>query len=303
MPRGPLDGPSTLRWLAAHSTPGVDGVDAGAYRRLTAGGVLVVEPVRSASGDTAVRVSVSGLGGAPDRLPDSDELARVGRLLDLDRDLDAVRRDLGDDRALRGLFAAHPGLRVVGLWSGWEALIRVVISQQVSVAGARTLAGRVTRRATPPVTDGPPGLDRYFPTPEELARIDPRAAGLTGARSAALVGLARAVVDGELVAEPEDHPDGGPGWLADLSRRRGVGAWTLAELSMRVLHDPDAWPAGDLVLRRACAVHGVDPAVAAVRFRPWRAYAATLLWEATFFAPAAAGTAGAGKLSGPRSAP
>lgn len=300
-----------LRWLAAHSTPGVDGVtpgggpgsgglDGAGYRRLIRGGVLVVEPVRADGVDTAVRVSVRGRGGVPDRLPDAGELTRVRRLLDLDRDLRVVHHALGGDPVLARLAAAHPGLRVLGGWSGWESLIRVVVGQQVSVTGARTLAGRLVRLAAPPVPDGPPGVDRWFPGPEELARIDPRAAGLTGARSAALTGLARAVVEGELLAEPDEHPGGGPGWLADLARRRGVGPWTVAYLAMRVLHDPDAWPAGDLVLRRACEAHGVDPAVAAVRFRPWRAYAATLLWEATFFRPPLAEAAAA--VSGPRSA-
>jgi len=54
---------------------------------------------------------------------------------------------------------------------------------------------------------------------------------------------------------------------------------------MRVLRDPDAWPAGDLVLRKACrareAAAGLDPdrpSDADEAWRPWRAYAATHLW-------------------------
>jgi AraC family transcriptional regulator of adaptative response / DNA-3-methyladenine glycosylase II len=289
LPVGRFDDAAVLRWLAAHTTAGVDEVRDGAYRRVTVDGVLVVRPAPSrVTGDIADRR----------RAPRAAELDRVRQLLDLDRDIDEVERALTLDPVLAPLVAARPGLRVIGGWSAWETLVRVVVGQQVSVAGARTLAGRVVRAAGTAVAE-PVALDRLFPTPAELAGADLSTVGLTGARLRSLTGLARAMADGDLVAEPGLHPDGAAGWLRDLGRSPGVGPWTLAYLAMRVIHDPDAWPAGDLVLRKALTWFGLDPTAAAERFRPWRAYAATHLWEATWGSRTGP-TRDAG-VSGPRS--
>lgn len=292
---GPLDAAAMLRWLSAHTTAGVDEVVAGAYRRTTDDGVLVVRPTSTVPTSTlptpaggpavAAAVEVRVDGPRSPRRPTATEVDRVRSLFDLDRDLQDVERSLGRDDVLGRLVAARSGLRVMGAWSPWEALVRVVVGQQVSVAGARTLAGRVARAAGHEVPGGRPGLDLAFPDPAELLAADLGPVGLTGARRRTLTALASAVVEGRVTLDPAGHPAGGPGWLADLAAVPGIGPWTLSYLAMRVLHDGDAWPAGDLVLRRACQRYGLDAGSGADHLRPWRAYAATHLWEATWGAP------------------
>jgi len=292
---GPLDAVAMLRWLGAHTTPGVDEVVAGAYRRSTDDGVLVARPTPAPTPAEAPTVPTPA-GGLPvaagvevridrprsPRQPTATEIGRVRSLFDLGRDLEDVERSLGRDDVLGRLVAARSGLRVMGAWSPWEAVVRVVVGQQVSVAGARTLAGRVARVAGYEVPGARPGLDLAFPGPAELLAADLGPVGLTGARRRTLTGLAAAVTGGRIAVDPAEHPAGGPGWLADLAALPGIGPWTLSYLAMRVLHDADAWPAGDLVLRRACQRYGLDARSGVEHLKPWRAYAATHLWDATW---------------------
>jgi AraC family transcriptional regulator of adaptative response / DNA-3-methyladenine glycosylase II len=53
----------------------------------------------------------------------------------------------------------------------------------------------------------------------------------------------------------------------------GIGPWTAQYIAMRALSDPDAFPSGDLVLRRACGGRETED------WRPWRAYAAMHIWQ------------------------
>jgi AraC family transcriptional regulator of adaptative response / DNA-3-methyladenine glycosylase II len=100
--------------------------------------------------------------------------------------------------------------------------------------------------------------------------------GVTRARSRALLGLARAVADGALVLDRYADPLATREALLALP---GVGPWTAEYIEMRALGWPDAFPAGDLGLRKALG--GVSTSECAARsepWRPWRAYAAAHLW-------------------------
>ena len=66
----------------------------------------------------------------------------------------------------------------------------------------------------------------------------------------------------------------------------GIGPWTADYVALRVFGDPDAFPVGDLVVRRQAerlGLPGVEKALLAhaERWRPWRAYAAVHLWAAS----------------------
>ena len=169
--------------------------------------------------------------------------------------------DTGHDPAALGgdpLFARAPGIRVPGAWSGWELAVRAVLGQQVSVAGARRTAAKLVAEL---------GSDGRFPEPERVA--DGALPGMPRAREGALRALARAVTDGLRLDPPLDIP----ATRAALLELPGFGPWTVEYIAMRALRDPDAWPAGDLWLKRAA---GADEAE---RWRPWRAYAAMVLWQ------------------------
>ena len=71
-----------------------------------------------------------------------------------------------------------------------------------------------------------------------------------------------------------------PEFRTELLALPGIGPWTVDYLSVRALGDRDAYPSGDLVLRRALGVATAREAEArAESWSPWRAYAAMHLWS------------------------
>ena len=260
--RAPFDGAAALRWLAAHAIPGLEDVTDTAYTRLVPGGSVTLTPMgrrEPASGPDATTDHVR-LRAEVDDPRTLGRLARRARqLLDLDADPHAVLAAIPD------LAVGNPGLRVMGSWDPWEGLARIVLGQQVSLKAARTLGGRLVAAA---------GADGRFPTAQQVTDADLSTVGLTGARARSLLACAAAVARGDVALDGSVAADDA---LAALQPLPGVGPWTAAMVAMRVLRDPDAWPAGDLVLRKACEGAGLDPDDAEA-WRPWRAYAATHLW-------------------------
>lgn len=265
--RPPFDADALLGWFAARAVAGVEEVTPSAYRRVVttdASSVSVtLEPV---DGHVVLRC----------RIDDVRDLAglvqRCRRLLDLDADPTSVSDLLAADPALTALVERRPGLRVPGSVDGFELATKAVLGQQISVAAARTLAGRLVKAFGAPLSTPDTALTHSFPTAETLAESDLRGVGLTGARARTLRGLAAAVAGGDLDLRPgADRGD---------TRRRlmalpGIGPWTVEYVSMRALADPDAFPATDLALRHALARHVITDTD---RWRPWRAYAAMHLW-------------------------
>ena len=268
--RAPLGFEAILAFLRPRAIPGVERVDEASYARTIAGGTLEVrdDPARA-----RLVVSVHA-----ERTPELYALAaRVRALFDLDADPAAVGRTLSQDPALRPHLRA--GLRVPGAWDGFELAVRAVLGQQVSVAGATTLSGRLVARFGVVVGAGD-ALTHLFPTPAALAEADVAAIGLPAARATAIRALARAVASGSLDLGGARELDA---TLAALVALPGFGPWTASYVAMRAARDPDAFPEGDLGLRKALAVSGVLPsarelAAHAERWRPFRAYAAMALW-------------------------
>jgi AraC family transcriptional regulator of adaptative response / DNA-3-methyladenine glycosylase II len=170
---------------------------------------------------------------------------------------------------------------VPSAWDPFELGVRALLGQQVSVGAARTLAGRLVRLCGTPLPGGPRGtLTHLFPAPAAVAGADLGRVGLTHARAAALRVFAAAVARGELDLTAAASLDE---QVARLTALPGIGEWTAHYVAMRALGDPDAFPAGDLGLRRALARGGRLPtprevAARAERWRPWRAYAVIALW-------------------------
>jgi AraC family transcriptional regulator of adaptative response / DNA-3-methyladenine glycosylase II len=281
--RTPLDAAGLLAFLGARAVPGVEAWDdaRGTYRRVLdlPHGPGVAELAPAPAGDH-VECAL--------RLGDMRDLAaavqRCRRLLDLDADPVAVDEALAADPLLAPLVDATPGRRVPGAVDGAELAVRAVLGQQISVAGARTLAGRLTAALGEPLPESlaDEALTHAFPTADALAAADPATLPLTRARAHALAGLCAAV------AAAEDPLALDPGADRDATRERlltlpGIGPWTAEYVAMRALGDPDAFPATDLGVRRALERRGEpgDPrgaAQRAERWRPWRAYAVQHLW-------------------------
>ena len=204
---------------------------------------------------------------------------RTRRLLDADCDPLAVAEHLGADPVLGPLVARHPGLRVPGQVDGEETAIRTVIGQQVSVAGARTVTGRVVAAHGVAVDTGVPGLTHLFPRADVLAGVDPETLPMPRARGRALVGLAAALAGGEVSLDRGPERDAVRDRMLAL---RGIGPWTADYVAMRALAHPDVFLPTDVGVRIALTRLGLDPATEVARadaWRPWRSYALLHLWQ------------------------
>ncbi len=275
MYRPPLDWNTMLAYLAPRAIPGVEEIHESAYRRTIAPGntVGVLEADHDAD-RRAIRVRVP-----VDCAPHLADIAqRVRSLFDLSADTMRIAEQLDHDP---DLMASHSlDWRVPGCWDRFELAVRAILGQQVTVIGATRLAGRLVEAFGRRV-DGAPMW--CFPTPASLARTTARsiaAIGIPSARAQTIRALSRAVADGAPILEPA--PDLTTA-VARLVALPGIGDWTAHYIAMRALGEPDAFPAGDLGLRRALS-RGRRPLtdralrMRAESWRPWRAYAAMRIW-------------------------
>jgi AraC family transcriptional regulator of adaptative response / DNA-3-methyladenine glycosylase II len=260
----PWDGRRLLSFLGARAVPGVETYDGSTFARSirTPHGAAIVE---LQPGPDVVHVRIV----TPDLATVGPAMTAVRRLCDLAADITAIEEALGASAATAGMVAARPGLRVPGAVDGWEIVARAIVGQQVSVAAARTLLGRIAERCGTRHDLGNADVTLTFPSPADVAGADLAGLGLTGRRAASLQSAALAASDGMLLLEPGDDLVEARSRLLSLP---GVGPWTVEYVAMRALADPDAWLGTDLVLARAAS--GIEPE----SLRPWRSYAAMHLW-------------------------
>jgi AraC family transcriptional regulator of adaptative response / DNA-3-methyladenine glycosylase II len=280
--RAPLDGGGLLDFLAARAIPGVEQVEAGTYRRslvLEHGGGLVALTPDASSVHCVLQL---------DDLRDlTAAVARCRRLLDLDADPLSIAAQLEADRVLGDLARRRPGLRVPGCVDGFELAVRAIVGQQVSVAAARTVLGRLVERYGEPLAEPAGAITHRFPSADTLAEIDPAQLPFPRKRGEALRSLALLVAHEGLRFDAGADSSAALAALLDIP---GVGPWTASYVSMRALGDPDAFPAGDVGIRHALARLGHYPegpqaTAVAEPWRPWRSYAVMHLWGLASAAP------------------
>lgn len=283
--RPPYDFAGMLDFLRARALPGVEQVDASGVE--SASYARVFGPVEAPGwlrvsawpgGEHALKLEVQG--AAPSRL--LEIVNRLRRMFDLDADPESIRAVLSTDTRLRGLLRKRPGLRLPSGWDGFEIAVRAIIGQQVSVAAARTVAGRLAQRfgEALPVSLGL-GLERLFPAPEALADADLVDVGLTRARAQTIRSMAQALLERRVDFRPDQTLEE---FVQRWTALPGIGDWTAHYIAMRALGHPDAFPAGDLVLQRALPDDGSRMSARmlsarAEAWRPWRAYAVIHLWR------------------------
>lgn len=264
----PYDWKAIAGFLAARATPGVERVDERAYARsISVNGFTGSIAVAPMPGADALTVDVS----IPDRALIPAIVERVAHLFDVDHDPAVLGATFGTRRLFRRTFAAHAGIRLPGAWDPFELAIRAILGQQISVRAATTIAGRLAARWGDAVTTDH-GADRLFPWPAALTDARLETIGIIAARARTIRRLSQQICSGALSF-------GSPSILDDLQQIPGIGEWTAQYIAMRALKHPDAFPSGDLVLRRR-AGHCTQAALdrRSQQWRPWRAYAAMLLW-------------------------
>ncbi|MBA4608560.1 DNA-3-methyladenine glycosylase 2 family protein [Aeromicrobium sp. Marseille-Q0843] len=271
--RPPFHADALLDWFTPRAIEGVEAVDGRTYARVLnlPHGVGAVELTL---GDDSVSVELE--------LTDLRDLApavqRCRRLLDLDADPVAIDEALAADPLLAGLVREAPGMRLPGQVDGFEMVMRAIVGQQVSVAGARTILGRVARSRGTEVDlelARRHGLTHAFATAESVAEAAPEEFAMPRGRAAAILAVAHAVASGELDLHPGADREAA---RARLLAIRGIGPWTADYVRMRALGDPDVLLETDLVLRRVLAREGLER-TRTERWRPWRSYASLHLWR------------------------
>jgi len=268
--RPPYDWPFVVGFLAARAIPGVETVEASVYRRtVRLDGVEGVVSVRSTADQLVVEMQLS------DTTRLIQLVERIRRLFDLQADPAAISQTLAN-------LSSRPGLRVPGAFDGFETAIRAILGQQISVKGATTLSGRIVQAFGDPVDQlRVAGLTHHFPSASTLADADLSQIGLTGKRIETIHNLSTAVRDRRLTLDGATDLDSA---IEQLTAIPGIGPWTAHYIAMRVLGEPDAFPAADLGLRKAAAPGAAPLSAAALgrlaeAWRPWRAYAAIALWS------------------------
>jgi AraC family transcriptional regulator, regulatory protein of adaptative response / DNA-3-methyladenine glycosylase II len=269
---GSLDWESMLAYFDARAIAGVEHVSGDTYRRtILIGGDPGVLELYPGGGDHLLLRA---------HLPHWEELVhlvqRARCIAGLDFELGEATRHLGDDPTIGPLLRARPGLRPPGTWDAFETGVRAIIGQQVTLAGANTIARRLVERLGTRVPGLEPlGLTHTFPAPASLATSDLAGLGLTQARADAVRAFARAVAADEIRLDRSVSLDR---LVSSVTALKGLGSWTAHYIALR-LGEPDACPTTDLALQRALP----RPASTALgelaeRWRPWRALAATHLW-------------------------
>ena len=257
--RPPYDWQGVVDFLSHHAVAGVESITAKRYHRQLPGGALEVSPI---PGKDALLLRLE--------LADSRQLmntvTQVRRMFDLDANPEEIAALLQQDPALGALSRRAPGARSPGHWSVYESAVRAIVGQQVSTAAARTVLSRLAHACNDPEQVRVP-----FPTAAQIATLADEHFPMPGRRRDTLREVCRHYSDneGSLTAEA-------------LAAFRGIGPWTVAMVAIRGAGNPDVFPEGDLGLQRAWQALGEDQKTlgkAALQWRPWRAYAANLLWR------------------------
>lgn len=267
--RAPFDGAGLLRFFAGHAVVGLESGDDHGFSRV----------LRVPNGAASVSIALDGDAGLRctarvDNVADLGALvARVRRAFDLDADSAAVDDALCRDEVLAPLVARVPGIRIPGSFDAEETLFRTLVGQQISVAAARTVLGRLVTEL---------GEGGQFPTARAFVEGGPAVLRGPASRVETIIRTAQAITDGTLDL---DLGLTASELMSRLVALRGIGEWTAGYLALRVLGNPDILLSTDLVVLKSAERLGLPAtprglAAHAHRWAPWRSYANLHLWRA-----------------------
>ena len=261
--RAPFDWSALLAFLARRAIKGVECVESNAYSRtIEINGVAGVLEVRQDARERQLLVNIE--------LPHYESLMqvteRVRRIFDLAADPLQIAGQLSRDRTLKPLIAAAPGLRVPGIWDGFEASVRAILGERLADKVPRAALTRLARTFGKPVKTSVRGLTHVFPGPRELAEGDLGAAHIRGQRAAMIRAVARAAACGSLTFEASRNLQDA---IARVRVISGIRQPVAEYIAMRAFGEPDAFP-----------ISRAKSPSASEHWRPWRAYGAMYLYGA-----------------------
>jgi AraC family transcriptional regulator of adaptative response / DNA-3-methyladenine glycosylase II len=287
--RPPLDWPALLSYLKARQIKGVEVIDKNRYcrsirmrektrdRKNTVHHGVFMVTMRDSGSHLELTLQISGTENL------MNIVQRIRRIFDLEADPLFIFNHLKKDPVLSPIISSFPGFRVPGGWDNFEIAIRTIIGQQVSIRAANTITGRLVQRYGTPINNSfIPGITHLFPTPEILATADLAGIGLPAKRAGTIQVLAAKIANKEIVLEGIVNTEA---IKIQLMKIPGIGQWTTEYIAMRALREPDAFPAADLALKRELNEMSQQAEYISRDinrpdiWRPWRAYAAIVLWR------------------------
>jgi AraC family transcriptional regulator of adaptative response / DNA-3-methyladenine glycosylase II len=270
--RPPYDWDAALAFYRSHAIAGLESFADGAYERVFR---FTGKPgiVQVTLHERPSRLKLRVIGG---EVRDLGKVAQsVRRMFDLDSDPLLVANAFAANPHLDRLRRGRPGLRSPRGWDPFETAVCAILGQLVSMEQANRMIGRLVEtcgeRSLHPVTGA--GM-RLFPSAAILAEADLSRVGTTRNRQATLRELSRRVASGRLSLSSAQDPAAFREALLDIP---GIGPWTADYIRLRGIADTDAFPAADLILKRALEAH---PDIDLECAKPWRGYAAAYIWNA-----------------------
>ncbi|HAX05249.1 MAG TPA: hypothetical protein DCX77_06180 [Acidimicrobiaceae bacterium] len=268
-----------LDHLRPRLTPGIEHVEDNIYSRVTVeDGNTKIFRVEDANDGQHLRVIVTSASGDDF----TAEIERLRYLFAVDENPALPVAHLSQDSFIGHLVAERPWLRVPRCWDPFETSVRIIVGQQISVAAASTISGRIATQLGLQVP-GVCGLNRIFPSAEVLAEADLDGLGLTERRKATIQNFSQAVAEGLIDFKPSENID-------EIQERwsvlPGIGPWTAQVSAMRVLGHDDAWPSSDLGILRSInrlTSDELNPKQLEDRstiWKPFRSWVAQHLWQA-----------------------
>lgn len=223
-------------------------------------------------------------------------LAKIRQQFDVEANPVVIAQHLQHDPLLAQQIVRTPGLRVPGSFDAFELAIRAILGQQVSVAGATTVSGRLVHKFGVLAESPWVGVTHHFPRPERLAELSVEeiaTIGVPKTRAATIQHFSSFTAAGGLQLQAGISLEE---LILRLKALPGIGEWTAQYIAMRALRFPNAFPAGDLGLQKAVSGEASQLAPRctekqllqrAEAWSPWRSYAALLLWQSLSSLPEA----------------
>jgi len=194
----------------------------------------------------------------------SQIVQRIRLIFDVDAPIeridDALRAQVGS------LINYQPGLRVPGIWNSFEAGMRAILGQQISVAAARNLVIAMVENLGQPIEFGETPARFLFPEPEVVVDHSLDFFRMPQSRKDTI----RRLAEYFLKSDASENIDA---WL-DI---KGIGPWTVNYVKMRASKDPDIWLVGDAGLKNA--LKGLDELPDIEKTKPWRSYLTLQMWN------------------------
>ncbi|MGI2879648.1 DNA-3-methyladenine glycosylase 2 family protein [Vibrio furnissii] len=250
--RGPFDWAHMLAFYRLRAVAGIEQVDDTSYQRhvMTNGCAGWFKATLASDSQLEVEFELAELTAL------RHLVSQLRRVFDLDADIVGIEAQL--EQAVPGL-VTHSGIRIPGVWNAWEAGVRAILGQQVSIKAAigqlNLLVATLNEGVAQPW---------YFPTPQQVAVADLSFLRMPQSRKETLHRFAVFLTQ---------HPDAPlEEWLA----LKGVGPWTVNYARLRGVSDSNCFLHTDLVVKKALATF---PQLTPERVSPWGSYATFHCWD------------------------